>query len=600
MTPSRDDLVWIAPSVAAGVAVYVIYLATNPYPAHGAGLYLTMAREVSEHGYALPRTIPYYTRGGIPFAYPPLGIYALALVRDATGVGPLALSRWLPGPVVVAALVPTYYLARELLESRPAAAFAATLVAVNPQLLDWHLTAGGLVRAPAFLFATVGLYAGLRRVRSGERRWLAPALACFLLTLLTHPTTAQFLAVSYVVVFVGGLVVDDGRWTPGVVDLLVVVAGGVLLATPWWLTVAATHGPGVFLGATGTHGGLAGGVVERLMGPGAPRDPVVLLLVLGLGLCAVVGVAAGWPLLAAWVLASGFTVSQPRFVLFAGTFLVVAVLLEVGSRLQPPTRRSLPVPPETRNGPSVDRDGPVLVVCVAIVLAALTGAGYVSDDTAAPGPTATPNYLDGADLEAMEWARSGTPPDASFVVLGYAAEWFPLFAERALLVSRWGAEWEGARAYDRHVRAFGTLSRCSTERCLTGALAEHDVRPNYVYVPTGRDSVQGIPLRQTEELVREMERSGRYELVFENERVSVFRVESGPGGDQPRSPESNRRDGRAERRIGGPGDEPPDYVTNRQTATQAPPPRWRDRPRREDDPTAQASVPCRSWVFVTV
>ena len=84
----------------AGVALYLVYLATNPFPAPCAGHYLAMAQEVSGHGYALPCRIPHYTREGIPFAYPPLAIYALALIRDATGIGPLVLNRWLPGALV--------------------------------------------------------------------------------------------------------------------------------------------------------------------------------------------------------------------------------------------------------------------------------------------------------------------------------------------------------------------------------------------------------------------------------------------------------------------------------------------------------------------
>lgn len=539
MTPSRDDLVWIAPSVVAGTAVYLVYLRTNPYPAHGAGLFFAMARAVSDHGYALPRTVPYYTPGGVPFAYPPLGIYAIALVRDATGVGPLALSRWGPGPVVVASLVPTYYLARELLGSRYSASFATTLVAVNPQLLDWHLTAGGLVRAPAFLFAVVGLYAGLRRVRSGERRWLGLALACFLLTLLTHPTTAQFLAASYLVAFAGGGLArtdEEGSGSgggygvaSGVVDGLVVGVGGALLAAPWWLTVAATHGPHVFLGAMGTHGGVVGGVVARLASTGPSTDPVAFLVVVGLGAGAVVGAATGWPLLAAWLVVAGFTVSQPRFVLFAGTFLVVAVLREVAARSGTTAWRSSPAS-------SFALSGAALAVGAAVVLAALAGSGYVAGDTGAAGLATTPNYVDGADLEAMAWVRASTSADASFVVLSYAAEWFPLFGERTLLVSRWGAEWEGPRAYHRHVRMLGAASRCPTERCLTATLSRHGVRPDYVYVPMGRYPVLGTPYRHSAGLVAGMERSERYALVFRNERVSVFRVDSGPGEPRRASP----------------------------------------------------------------
>ena len=75
-----------------------------------------MAEAVAENGYTLPARIPGYTPGGIPFPYPPLAFYLLGPLLDA-GASPLALARFLPGLLTIAALVPTYALGRELLDS---------------------------------------------------------------------------------------------------------------------------------------------------------------------------------------------------------------------------------------------------------------------------------------------------------------------------------------------------------------------------------------------------------------------------------------------------------------------------------------------------
>jgi hypothetical protein len=227
----------------------------------------------------------------------------------------------------------------------------------------------------------------------------------------------------------------------------------------------------------------------------------------------------------------GLVFSQPRFTLFVGTFLVVGVLIAVA----PPERAVDALDAFSPAGTSIGRAGPAIVLAVAVVLAGLTGVWYVRDDTAAPRITITPDSVDGSALEAMEWSRSRTAPGASFVVLGDASEWFPFFAERTLLVSPWGAEWEGSRTYERHLDVYWTVSWCATERCLVAALSRHGVRPDYVYVPTDPYYVQGTPRPGATALAGRLERSDRFVLAFENEGVAVFRTT-----DRPRSSVAER------------------------------------------------------------
>jgi len=82
----RRELLWLAPALVAATLIYVGYLLTHPYPAFGAGLFLQIATEIARHNYHLPATIPYYTASGIPFAYPPLGFYLVAVLHAVTGV----------------------------------------------------------------------------------------------------------------------------------------------------------------------------------------------------------------------------------------------------------------------------------------------------------------------------------------------------------------------------------------------------------------------------------------------------------------------------------------------------------------------------------
>ncbi|MFC6737073.1 hypothetical protein ACFQEQ_12595, partial [Halolamina salina] len=109
---TREDAPWLGAALAAGLLAVVVYLATNPYPAYGAGLYLRIADAIAANGYAPPARIAGYTAEGVPFAYPPLQFYVLAVLLDL-GADPVALARVLPSVGVLAALVPVYLLARD-------------------------------------------------------------------------------------------------------------------------------------------------------------------------------------------------------------------------------------------------------------------------------------------------------------------------------------------------------------------------------------------------------------------------------------------------------------------------------------------------------
>jgi hypothetical protein len=126
----------------------------------------------------------------------------------------------------------------------------------------------------------------------------------------------------------------------------------------------------------------------------------------------------------------------------------------------------------------------------------------------------------------MGWVRTNTGPGAEFVVIGDAAEWFPVLADRPILLGHWGVEWEGTRAYRRQLSLYEHVSTCRTEACVTGTMEAAGVEPEYLYVPKGPYTVRGDAHRSSAGLVRSLVDAGAYRLVHENEGVAVFRVTS--------------------------------------------------------------------------
>ncbi len=55
------------------------------FPMGYAGLFTQMAQQIADANFVLPSMSPFYGPGGIPFAYPPLGLYLLAVFIKLTG-----------------------------------------------------------------------------------------------------------------------------------------------------------------------------------------------------------------------------------------------------------------------------------------------------------------------------------------------------------------------------------------------------------------------------------------------------------------------------------------------------------------------------------
>ncbi|MFB9809266.1 hypothetical protein ACFFQF_31125 [Haladaptatus pallidirubidus] len=144
---------------------------------------------------------------------------------------------------------------------------------MTPPVLQWHLSAGGIVRASAFLFAITGAYTGIKLFKTGQVKWLIPSTMLFGMTILTHPVYTVFFGTTYLVMFA-----CYNKTPRGLIHGALVAGGGILLASPWWLQIIATHGTDIFTAASGTHSGLGGGVgrlLDQFLYPLAPELPAV-------------------------------------------------------------------------------------------------------------------------------------------------------------------------------------------------------------------------------------------------------------------------------------------------------------------------------------
>ncbi|MEP6808589.1 MAG: glycosyltransferase family 39 protein, partial [Chloroflexota bacterium] len=137
-------------ALIAGLGLRLGPILAADFPLRDGGLFVTMAHDIRNAGFGLP-TFSSFNMGDVPFAYPPLGIYILALIPG----DPIATERWLPLVWSMVAIAASYLLARELTDERRAG-LTALIFAAMP--VTWAIEGGGITRAPALAFLLLALW----------------------------------------------------------------------------------------------------------------------------------------------------------------------------------------------------------------------------------------------------------------------------------------------------------------------------------------------------------------------------------------------------------------------------------------------------------
>jgi hypothetical protein len=461
LTWGTPSLPGVAAALLFALAARLPHFAVSDFPLNDGGLFYVMAREVRAAGYALPAFSAYNVEA-IPFAYPPLAFYLVAILSRLTNLEPLALVRYLPLLANLATVGLVCVLARSLLGRGWAALVAPVVFALVPRSYEWMIMGGGLTRSTGLLFAVgcLSLAQGLFAAPTLSRAAVCAVLAA--LALAAHLEQGVFVFSSLALM---ALCYGRGPRAPLVLGLLGVAMLG--LTAPWWGLVVARHGLAPFDAASLTGGWTSLGeqlaALQRFLFPPS-------LFLAGVGALAVLGaitcLVRGHVFLPAWLAA--IFVFIPRSAASEGT-LPLALLAGVGlAHVVAPgllraarrgdlawlwtsaalhARRLTPSPL-----------APPLLSLVGLVPVVAVFAYW-------PGVHVTRDSLDSlsaADRQAMAWVAQHTPESSAFLVLtgtrsweeDRVGEWFPALAARRSVLTPQGAEWLPDQEHRRRVCLF--------------------------------------------------------------------------------------------------------------------------------------------------
>lgn len=217
------------------------------------GLFIAFADEIARHNFQFPVTIPYYSVGGIPFAYPPLGFYVQAVFLKIFPERIFLIANLLPPLISVLTLGVAAWCFYQWAGAWTLKSLSAmTAYALLPNAFYNQVEAAGLAES----FGSLALIVYFNTlIRYQERKNAASAIlaGCALaLCVISSPGSALGSAlISLVFVLDTLIAVGLSDKLKPYLHLLLLGVIGIVLSAPYWLSVILNHGAGIFLNSTG-------------------------------------------------------------------------------------------------------------------------------------------------------------------------------------------------------------------------------------------------------------------------------------------------------------------------------------------------------------
>lgn len=492
------------------------------FPLNDGGLFYAMARDLHATGFALPAYTT-YNGDGIPFAYPPLGVYLAAALAALGPWSLLDVFRFLPLALNLLTVGAVYLFARAWLGVTLAALLATLAFAYQPRSFLWLIMGGGVTRSLGMLLGVLTLWQAYTMYRRSQPRAVLLATLGMAGVVLSHLEMAAFTALSIVL-----LGLFYGRHRAGLLATATVAGGAAVLTAPWWATVAARHSAEVFLaaGSTGAEPDSALFLLLLMWVPERWFSLVAVLAVVGAVVC--LATRQYFPLV--W-LAAAFLLTPrgvPNRATLPVALLAVAGLVALLPWLTRRPRRAVPLGDwrawlnDAALAGALQRRGVQLALLVFVLHA--TVIGWVS---ARP----TLGALDADERAALAWVRAHLPADSAVLVvpterfwgLDRVAEWLPALGERHSVATVQGSEWLPGGEFRRRIEASEQLVGCVSQppACLDQWASATGTEFTHVYIPKRAPAPLAAAL-STDGLRAALAGDRRYALRYDGPGASIF------------------------------------------------------------------------------
>ncbi len=118
ITSIYPDALTLTLLAGVGLRIWHLFSVGFSVPFNLGGLFYQMSVEIINHHFSLPVWIPYYFKGGLPFAYPPLPLYIQALLIKGFHPKGFLTENLLPPLFSILSLFFFYFLARKVFSEK--------------------------------------------------------------------------------------------------------------------------------------------------------------------------------------------------------------------------------------------------------------------------------------------------------------------------------------------------------------------------------------------------------------------------------------------------------------------------------------------------
>ncbi len=482
---------------------------TNGFPLNDGGMFYTMVQDLKSNGYALPQFTT-YNHADIPFAYPPFGFYAAALLSALLPGSDLLIFLYLPAFVNTFSILAFYLFAKETLNSRILASLATMIYVLSSRSFLWQVMGGGVTRSFGMLFLLLMLWQAIQLFREYKNKHLFLTILFGAGAVLSHPQTALHAALGGAMIFL-----FYGLNKRGFLSAFFVGMGVALLTSPWWLTVFLNHGFEPLLSA----------------GQTSKRTLEFYLIVLQLhGLGNILGI----PHLIFFY--TGLWVSLKKREFFFITWITLAYLIDprgadgiallAESMLAAMGLLALSAWISHSNSEQDEivfmksRSQMLVFGAMFIFLLFATVSDFQLINTS----------LKPGDLEMIEWVKSNVGEDKTFLLAtgrefsmsDPLQEWFPTLTDQYSVTTLQGLEWTLAEGFFPWYEQLAEFQHCADADCVDEWTNRNGVKYDYMVVMIPEEIDTDELSNSLRSLAVSIRGSDVYSLAYESKRALVF------------------------------------------------------------------------------
>jgi len=222
---------------------YHLFIVGFSKPWRFGGLYLEFARQIYLNNYAFSERIPYYTLGGLPFAYPPLPFYIESFLVFTLGFPEFLIVNLLPVVLSVLSLIMFYVLIIKFFKNQYAQLISLAFYSLFPICYAEQLEGAGLAESFGTLFIILLILAFWYTYKKPYQipRLLLTAFT-WALTVMASPASAYLSVFIFLTYFL--LILKKGKTNLKKLVLHTLLLGvlAILISGIYWIPVVRNHG----------------------------------------------------------------------------------------------------------------------------------------------------------------------------------------------------------------------------------------------------------------------------------------------------------------------------------------------------------------------